>query len=276
VFGGRYTGVAKIIALGCISIIAIIVFVIKYKALIALSSALVILYMQALLFIGSRQILGAVGIALIVFAVTGVWKVRGIRISIDRSVKRALLIMLLVSLYISVVTMAGFETQTLKRFSAIFDYSEMSRSNGEGVNGDTEESSGHRFMPLNLGIRGEFYINSIRFWSANPVFGNGIGSWPIMQGMGDITYYPHNIVLEILAELGIVGLILFFAIGIYAVFISQPVSTLHTIDVRRTILAILAFALFISMLSMDIKDNRLLWAFTALSLCGGEKEKNSR
>lgn len=54
--------------------------------------------------------------------------------------------------------------------------------------------------------------------SNNPLaffLGKGIGSWPILVGLGDIFSYPHNAFLEIMFELGFLGLILFASFLIY-------------------------------------------------------------
>jgi O-antigen ligase len=45
---------------------------------------------------------------------------------------------------------------------------------------------------------------AINEFKANPIFGVGLGNFA-----GGVGYFPHNILLEILAELGIVGLFMF-------------------------------------------------------------------
>ena len=60
-----------------------------------------------------------------------------------------------------------------------------------------------------------YYQVAIPLWLEKPIFGHGIGSWPILIGLGDIRNYPHNIVLEIMVELGLIGLLLFIGMVIF-------------------------------------------------------------
>lgn len=50
--------------------------------------------------------------------------------------------------------------------------------------------------------------SAINYFVLNPLFGNGLGSFAVMHSGYDIREYPHNIILELLSELGIIGLFL--------------------------------------------------------------------
>ena len=71
-----------------------------------------------------------------------------------------------------------------------------------------------------LNYRVDYYINSLKLFKSNPIFGHGIGSWKIeslqFQDYNDSTilspYYVHNDFLQILMELGLIGLALYLFI----------------------------------------------------------------
>ena len=57
-----------------------------------------------------------------------------------------------------------------------------------------------------------FYSAALDFWTRAPLFGVGLGGFgPLMFGV-DQRLYPHNVVLQILSELGIVGIVLFLPV----------------------------------------------------------------
>ena len=57
-----------------------------------------------------------------------------------------------------------------------------------------------------------FFSQSIQLWTNDIntiLFGGGVKSYPIFTYQNEFGVYPHNVFLEILSELGIVGLIIF-------------------------------------------------------------------
>jgi O-antigen ligase len=55
-----------------------------------------------------------------------------------------------------------------------------------------------------------YYAAAVAFWLEAPIFGNGVGSFSIMlRGEERLGAIPHNMILEILCSLGLVGLGLF-------------------------------------------------------------------
>jgi O-antigen ligase len=107
-------------------------------------------------------------------------------------------------------------------------------------------------------LRFERYQDALRFWPEAPLLGAGAGSWPILSGVRDQMSTPHNMVLEILVETGIVGVVLMMALLVVAI---RPVS----IDrLRNDPLALCAFMLFVwlfikAQLGPDVADNRLMF-----------------
>ena len=48
-------------------------------------------------------------------------------------------------------------------------------------------------MDESITSRLNYYSIALELFSNNPIWGYGIGSWPILIGVGDIRSYPHNI-----------------------------------------------------------------------------------
>jgi len=97
-----------------------------------------------------------------------------------------------------------------------------------------------------------------------PVLGLGLGNWSTVfsrvynVGFEDEYSYPHNIVLEILSELGIVGILLFLLLFL-------PIKKrLFTLDNRYNIYILMAF--LFAMTSSDITQNSAVFLFNLLSI----------
>lgn len=74
------------------------------------------------------------------------------------------------------------------------------------------------------------FSQAINLWSQDLFtifFGGGIKSYPIFVGINNSGSYPHNIFLEILCELGIIGLLIFFRI-FYSAFQEKKNDLLMT------------------------------------------------
>jgi O-antigen ligase len=92
---------------------------------------------------------------------------------------------------IATLIMTGNATTTLSRFMVIAEQAEGER----GVEGAS---------------RWLFWPAAVRFWLQSPVVGNGFQSFSYMfhNGSERPGAYPHNVPLQIAAELGLVGLVL--------------------------------------------------------------------
>lgn len=131
-------------------------------------------------------------------------------------------------------------SQTVSRIKILFS------SEGYGISGDS---------------RLQHWKNATALWTRNPIIGYGIGSWPILNDTDDRRSYPHNIVMEILVEMGMIGLLPFLLL-----FFSALKNTRKASKSDAFFLQMLLFvSLLNAMVSGDIPDNRFL--FTAIGLC---------
>jgi len=155
-----------------------------------------------------------------------------------------LFMLLLVLIFIFLFLSYDNNYKTIKRISTIF----------------TKENLGS-----SISIRLKYYKDSISLWMRNPIFGNGIGSWPILMNLGDQRNYPHNILFEIAVELGIIGLIFFM----FLVFFSLKTFIKNYNGFNKNILKIISILLFIflflrTMVSGEINDHRAFFAIMGL------------
>jgi O-antigen ligase len=95
--------------------------------------------------------------------------------------------------YVSYLVSSGNLTTTLSRFAKLFN---------EGGYEKAKDGYG----------RLDFWASALRFWLQAPVLGHGLDSFShMLLGWEKEGIHPHNILLQILCELGLVGLMLFGA-----------------------------------------------------------------
>jgi O-antigen ligase len=116
------------------------------------------------------------------------------------------------------------------------------------------------------GVRQWLYEAAVNMWYAKPIFGYGIGSFPIYIDVGDIKEYPHNLILEILAELGLLGCI-FFVVPVYLA-VKYLCDFWANKTLELTIVSLLLNAIINALFSGDIPDNRAIYAFLGLLTFG--------
>jgi O-antigen ligase len=113
-----------------------------------------------------------------------------------------------------------------------------------------------------------FYRDTAQAIPEHLLLGNGVGSWSVFFYGNDARAYPHNMLLEVSFEEGLLGLAalaaFLFAVG-YAAYRTYQFCGSHYV-----VLAILLlYELIVSMFSGDLDDNRLLWlwAGVVLAIC---------
>ncbi|MCS7305979.1 MAG: D-glucuronyl C5-epimerase family protein [Thermoguttaceae bacterium] len=122
------------------------------------------------------------------------------------------------------------------------------------------------------------YRESVRLWAEEPFWGLGPGGFALALAREDVRLYPHNLILELAVELGMVGVCIF--LSLVAMAFRNGLECFRTASgskrtVVRYLLVLAVFFFLNAMVSGDINDNRVL--FTALALLGcsrqyGEKE----
>ncbi len=129
-------------------------------------------------------------------------------------------------------------------------------------------------MGTSAGTRMDYYLTSEKLWVLKPLLGYGIGSWPILKGLPDMNSYPHNLIFEILVELGLTGLILFGSIVFVALKGFKRSHNSRNIFLGSVILMMFVNAFVGAMLSGDINDNRIIFAL--LGLMAFEEDGNEK
>ncbi len=90
--------------------------------------------------------------------------------------------------------------------------------------------------------RFDYFAFAYQLWLEAPLFGQGLSSFAIIYGAGRESpgAYPHNAILQILAEFGIVGLVLF------VIFIGAGLRHYSLARLRRDPLSLLLVMLFVA------------------------------
>lgn len=131
-------------------------------------------------------------------------------------------------------------------------------------------------MGTSAGTRIDYYVIANKLWQLKPLFGYGIGSWPILAGLPDMNSYPHNLVMEILVELGLAGLALFGCILVSAFKGFIKTQNTGSIFFGSVILMMFVNAFIGAMFSGDINDNRIIFALLGLMAFDGRVMENEK
>jgi O-antigen ligase len=158
----------------------------------------------------------------------------------------------------SIIAMAGIVVFLFS--SSLVPASSLERFNSllHGTEIEVENSS--------AGTRLSLWRQSLALFSEYPLMGSGTGGFAWFVSGRDIQEYPHNIILELATETGIVGLTIFACLMLFTV--QNLLSALHVSTLIEgfnrsllvTLFAILIFELVGAMLSGDLNDGRGLWA----------------
>lgn len=103
-------------------------------------------------------------------------------------------------------------------------------------------------------------------FARSPIWGAGTGQFGMAVTGQDIRLYPHNIILELAAETGILGVLVFvtmIGVSLAEGFIRLRGKGLTEI-IAKYLLVATCFNLLNAMVSGDINDNRILFTFIAL------------
>jgi O-antigen ligase len=127
----------------------------------------------------------------------------------------------------------------------------------QAMNGAETDTIQSRILMWSMAFSGAF--ESI--WTF--MLGHGTGSFASLFHFGDFRWYPHNILMEIVFELGLLGLLL-FSVHLFQIVIVNRGLILKTrssgeypLIVVVTTLAVSVFAA--ALVSGDLADNRNIW-----------------
>jgi O-antigen ligase len=135
-------------------------------------------------------------------------------------------------------------SRSVGRFTSLFD--------GASAEGSTDDSTGDRILFIQQSFEGIFH--NLRSF----LFGYGIGSFGIITQGLDTRYYPHNMILEIWFELGLVG------VSLLVVWIAYLLLELRNMPGRLISYWLLLYIFLNLMKSSSLVDIRVEFAFLAL------------
>jgi O-antigen ligase len=108
-----------------------------------------------------------------------------------------------------------------------------------------------------------FWQAAVEYWAERPFFGQGVGAFPVLYYGIDLTRHPHNIILELLMELGLIGLALF----VLLVLVAGHRIRLQRLRADPALMcaAMLCINTFVNAMSTgDLADNRNVFVMLGL------------
>jgi O-antigen ligase len=121
------------------------------------------------------------------------------------------------------------------------------------------ESSG------SAGKRLAFYAAAIREIPQRPLQGLGVGGWSVYYFGKDERAYPHDLLLELGTEEGLIG-IFAFAVFLFTMYRANRTLTDLTGKHFAVLSGLLLFMLVATMFSGDLDDDRVIWLWSGVSL----------
>lgn len=241
VLGTNYGILGNSVAHGAVIVIATLISLRRAVALKVVLLALLVVFAFILLIAGSRHPL--LGLALVLLLAVTIGFRRSSGIGLQRFQLAAMALLVLAVGTVTALILREAQTYTLGRFEILLQ----------------AEGGGKSAQGRLLGM-----ANAVSFWQEAPVVGHGVGSFPILENYPrDARRHPHNIFLEVLCELGLVGLILF---GIFLVSALRWVklSRLRGDPLYRCVFLLAMFDFSHAMLGPDLGEHRLFYAFLGL------------
>ncbi len=110
-----------------------------------------------------------------------------------------------------------------------------------------------------------FYHQTLAAIPTHLLLGGGVGSWSVFYYGADERAYPHNLLLQIAFEQGLIGIA---ALGLFLT--SMGVASFRLLRKTGTRYAVfpslVLFCVIVSMFSGDLDDNRVLWYWAGVTL----------
>jgi len=124
-------------------------------------------------------------------------------------------------------------------------------------------------LDLSLLGRIDAITTALELWRGAPLLGIGTGSFAAF----DQLLYPHNLVIELLAENGVVAAACILGFMVAAALAALAWAYVDWTPEAVFIAAVALFAMLNSMISGDVNDNQMLFAFGTLALVGWQRRK---
>jgi len=240
--GGNYLGPGRVIGLGLLIVLAYMLFFArnlleKIGAVVLIGWFLIVLFA-----LGGRAPLLATAVAAFVPLVVGFRLSLSGRMTVRRYVVPLLVLVAASAAILVYLYGTGTVTVTASRLRVLF-------------------TQVVEHVPSK---RVELYRDALNSWTGKPFLGHGIGAFPLLEGSGDIRLYPHNLILEILVELGLVGFVLFTVLVFVALKTLGTLSAIRNDPWRLLVLALFVNVFLNAMVTGDISDNRIVFGVLGL------------
>jgi len=112
-------------------------------------------------------------------------------------------------------------------------------------------------------VRLKWWAISLQGFIDSPLLGWGTGGYTRLLGVGDIPAYPHNVLLEVACESGIVGLVLFSSFLILTikniVILRKEEGSSPVYRLAVPFASLFIFAISNAMFSGDLYSNEMIW-----------------
>jgi len=242
---GNYLGLARVNGMGLVILLFLGILNNKFKKyrLIFLISVVVVLI--SLLSSGGRMPIIAVSISLLITIISTI-KIKNGYIKYPKYYNKILGLMTLLLIPLVWAYQQGYFNSIVFRFETLL------KSTGGGSSSLA---------------RTDRFSAAIDMFRENFFLGNGFGSFGDYYKNGIVHDYPHNLFLEILSELGLVGLFVFSALLIVALVRFIKLGKIKTIrnDNLFIAVAVVFLVIFINaMVSGDFNGNRILFTFISI------------
>jgi O-antigen ligase len=237
-----YLATGRVLGLGALIVLAYSLFWTRYKLAKVGAFMFFSFFMFLLLVVGGRGPMLATVVAALVPFLMG-WRLKAPQgIVVKRYIVPLIGIMVLSIFILIYFSEAISETLTINRLLALLQ---------PGM----EPASATRLR---------HYEIAIPLWLEKPILGHGIGSWPILNGIGDVRDYPHNVFLEIMVEFGLIGLSLFVGMVIFGLRTLGSWGSIAREPARILILMLFVNVFVNAQVSGDIGYNNIMFGIFGL------------
>jgi len=194
-------------------------------------------------------LMGARGPLLFLIIILLLYSLKQQKINPTISIKNLFRTFFAILIFIIIITL--FKDQVIELFRVAFQRLLLIFKGISFSNNDFGESVNKRLLLLDQAV------NIIFSSPSNSIFGTGIGSFGLLTIGEDIRHYPHNFILEIWCELGLIGL---------SIFIVLMTLIFRKIKLSKAGLNIypLLYLLINFLKSSSLEDMRLFFVFMAI------------